>query len=105
MANSIRYSEGTDTIINTSAKIDSLNDEFFSEYTEFYGYVDGELVNCWRGEDADYFKQKAYEAKPNFERLRDILSEYSSYLKNTANAHEARMMDSKEQAVNRCSFD
>ena len=37
--NSIRYSEGTDSIINTAAAISELGDEFFNEYTQLYNLV------------------------------------------------------------------
>ena len=31
--NSIRYAEGTETVVNTAAQISSLGDDFFREYT------------------------------------------------------------------------
>lgn len=105
MANSIRYNDGTDTIVTTAARIDSLNDEFFSEYTEFYSTIDGDLMVNWKGEDSDAFRQRALDAKPHFELLKDIISEYATFLRNTANAHEARMQDSKDQVTSKISFD
>jgi uncharacterized protein YukE len=104
MANSIRYSEGTDTIISTAAKVDSYNDDFYAEYTEFYSIVEGELMSNWKGEDSDMFRQKANDVKPYFESMREIISEYSTFLRNTANAHESRMADSKAQVNTACSF-
>lgn len=104
MANSIRYSEGTDSILNTAAKIDSLNDEFYSEYTEFYSTIEGELMVNWKGEDSDAFRQRANDVKPNFELMKEVIEEYASFLRNTANAHEARMEDSKDQVSTKCSF-
>lgn len=104
-SNSIRYSEGTDSIINTAAAISELGDEFFSEYTQLYDLVEGELSNVWKGEDSNAFKNKVTEEKRYFETMRDIISEYATFLRNTANAHEARMEDSRSQVDSNCAFD
>ncbi|MBQ3947497.1 MAG: hypothetical protein IKS13_00765 [Ruminococcus sp.] len=103
--NSIRYSEGTDSIINTAAAISELGDEFFNEYTQLYNLVEGELSNVWKGEDSDAFKNKVNEEKRYFETMRDIINEYATFLRNTANAHEARMEDSRSQVDSNCAFD
>lgn len=104
MANTIRYSEGTDTIVTTAAKVDSYNDDFYSEYTAFYSVVEGDLMNNWKGEDSDTFRQRANDVRPFFDQMREIISEYSTFLRNTANAHEARMADSKDQVTSKCTF-
>lgn len=104
-SNSIRYSEGTDSIINTAAAISELGDEFFNEYTQLYNLVEGELSNVWKGEDSDAFKNKVNEEKRYFETMRDIINEYATFLRNTANAHEARMEDSRSQVDSNCAFD
>lgn len=103
--NSIRYSEGTDSIINTAAAISELGDEFFNEYTQLYNLVENELSNVWKGEDSDAFKNKVNEEKRYFETMRDIINEYATFLRNTANAHEARMEDSRSQVDSNCAFD
>ena len=103
--NSIRYSEGTDSIINTAAAISELGDEFFNEYTQLYDLVEGELSNVWKGEDSNAFKNKVTEEKRYFETMRDIINEYATFLRNTANAHEARMEDSRSQVDSNCAFD
>ncbi len=103
--NSIRYSEGTDSIINTAAAISELGDEFFNEYTQLYNLVEGELSNVWKGEDSDAFKNKVNEEKRYFETMRDIINEYATFLRNTANAHEARLEDSRSQVDSNCAFD
>ncbi|MBQ3885502.1 MAG: WXG100 family type VII secretion target [Ruminococcus sp.] len=103
--NSIRYSEGTDSIINTAAAISELGDEFFNEYTQLYNLVENELSNVWKGEDSDAFKNKVNEEKRYFETMRDIINEYATFLRNTANAHEARLEDSRSQVDSNCAFD
>lgn len=104
MANSIRYSEGTDAVLNTAAKISSLGDDFFKEYTNLYTLVASDLANCWSGEDYDAFKQVVENEKHFFEAMRDCIEEYATFLRNTANAHEARKDDSKSQATTSCVF-
>ena len=104
MSNYIRYSDGPEAIRRVAAKIDNLNDDFFAEYTEFYSVIDGDLMNNWKGEDSDNFRTKATNEKSHFESMKDVISEYATFLRNTANAHEARMEDSKAQ-VSACNFD
>lgn len=105
MGNSIRYSEGADSIRAIAAKIDNLNDDFYSEYTEFYSIVEGELMSNWKGDDSDAFRAKANDEKSHFESMKDVISEYATFLRNTANAHEARMEDSKDQVGTACAFE
>ncbi len=105
MGNSIRYSEGADSIRKTAAKIDNLNDDFYKEYTEFYSIVEGELMSNWKGDDADAFVTKANDEKGHFESMKEVISEYATFLRNTANAHESRMEDSRDQISSACAFD
>lgn len=98
MGRSIRFSAGTDTIVSTAAKIDNYNDEFYSEYTEFYSVIEGELKANWKGEDSDAFNQKADNVKPLFTEIKEIISDYATCLRNAANAHESRMEESRSQA-------
>lgn len=100
----VRYSEGTDTIVTVSTQIDALGDEFFREYNDLYNLVENELAGGWKGEDYEAFKQKVNEEKHFFESMRDVISEYATFLRNTANAHNARMEDSKSQVQSNCNF-
>jgi len=101
----VRYSEGTDTVVTISTQIDALGDDFFREYNDLYVLVENELSSCWKGEDYEAFRQKVNEEKHFFESMRDVISEYATFLRNTANAHDARMQDSKGQVQNNCNFE
>lgn len=103
--NSIRYGEGTEAIINIATQISSDGDDFFNEYTQLYTLVENELITSWKGEDADAFRQKVNEMKHYFETMRDVITEYATFLRNTANAHDARMEDSKSQVASNCTFE
>lgn len=102
--NSIRYSEGTDAVLNLASKISSLGDDFFKEYTDLYTIVLNDLEACWRGDDYEAFKTVVQDEKHYFEAMRDCINEYATFLRNTANAHEARKDDSKTQATTNCTF-
>lgn len=103
--NSIRYSEGTDSVVNIASQISSLGDDFFREYTQLYNMIENDLAACWKGEDAETFKTKVEGEKHFFESMRDVINEYATFLRNTANAHDARMEDSKGQVQSNCSFE
>lgn len=103
--NSIRYSEGTDSVVNIASQISSLGDDFFREYTQLYNMIENDLAACWKGEDAETFNAKVEGEKHFFESMRDVINEYATFLRNTANAHDARMEDSKGQVQSNCSFE
>jgi predicted Zn-dependent protease len=105
MANhSIRYGEGTDAVINTAAQIDNLGDDFFQEYSELFKLIESELDAVWSGSDYDALRHKAQQARPHFDSMRNVISEYATFLRNTARAHEDRMQDSRNQANSNCGF-
>lgn len=105
MANSIDFSEGTEAVVDISTKIDSLGDDFFKEYTDLYELVANDLAACWKGDDFSAFQAKIEGEKHFFESMRDVISEYATFLRNTANAHDARMEDSKEQVSTNVNFE
>ena len=76
--NSIRYTEGTETVVNIASQITSLGDDFFREYTQLYNMVETDLAACWKGEDAEAFKTKVEGENPFFESMRDVINEYAT---------------------------
>ena len=103
--NTIRYAEGTETVVQVSIDIDNLADEFFTEYNALYLLVENELGTVWRGEDYEAFKQKVNAEKHYFDSMRDVMNEYATFLRNTANANQGRMDDSKSQVETGCDFE
>lgn len=104
MGNTIRYSEGTERVIRIASQIDGLSDDFNNEYSQMYSMIEGELSACWKGEDSDAFREKVGEMKHFFDTMRETMCDYASFLRSTANAHEARLEDSKSSAESNCSF-
>lgn len=104
MPNYIRLTEGTEALRATATKLDTLNDDFFSKYSKFYSIIDSELRMNWKGDDSDAFYRQAQNAKVYFEEMREILTEYSAFLRNTANSNDAREEDSRAQANAQCTF-
>ena len=102
--NTIHYREGTETVVQVSIDIDSLADDFFSEYNALYQLVENQLGTAWKGEDYEAFKQKVNAEKHYFDSMRDVMNEYATFLRNTANANQGRMEDSKSQVETGCGF-
>ena len=98
MAQSIRFSSGTDSVLASAARLDSLNEEFESIFTSFYSTVESDLMTNWKGEDSDAFRQKTADMRSNFESMRDIITEYANFLRSAARAHEARQQESRNAA-------
>lgn len=104
MANTIRYSEGTDRAVQIAAQIDALSDDFNSEYTQMYSMIEGELSSYWKGEDSEAFRERVGDMKHFFDTMREAMSDYAAFLRQTANAHEARMEDSRSMIDTNCKF-
>ena len=96
MANTINYLSGTDAVVAAANKLDSLNDDFFSTYSEFYSLIEGDLMVNWKGEDSDAFRQRCNDTKPHFELMKEIIAEYAAFLRKTAFEHEKRMQESRD---------
>ena len=103
--NIINYSAGTEQVIQVAAQIDALSDDFNNEYTQMYSMIEGELSSAWKGEDSVAFKEKVGEMKHFFDTMRETMNDYASFLRQTANAHEARMEDSRSMAGTACDFE
>jgi WXG100 family type VII secretion target len=102
--NIINYSAGTERVIQIAAQVDALSDDFNNEYTQMYSMIEGELSSAWKGEDSVAFKEKVGEMKHFFDTMRETMNEYATFLRNTANAHEARMDDSRTLIDANCDF-
>jgi len=102
--NTVRYSEGTEMIIQIAAKIVDLSIDFGNEYNQMYSMIESELSAAWKGEDSETFKEKVGEMKQFFDNMRGVMCDYAAFLKNTAVAHEARMENSKAYADSNCSI-
>ncbi len=102
--NIINYSAGTERVIQIAAQVDALSDDFNNEYTQMYSMIEGELSSAWKGEDSVAFKEKVGEMKHFFDTMRETMNEYATFLRNTANAHEARMDDSRTLVDSNCDF-
>ena len=103
MPNVIDFREGTDAVLTTATQLDGLGDEFARIYTSLYTLIESDLAQNWKGEDADAFRNVAENQRPVFESMRDVIGEYATFLRQTANAHEARMQDSRS-ASNQVTF-
>ncbi len=102
--NSINFSDGTDAVVNVSTSIDASGDDFFKAYSALYNLVENELAAAWKGDDYETFKAALNNEKHIYDSMRDVISEYATFLRNTANAHDARMQDSRDQVGQNCTF-
>ena len=102
--NSILYSGGTEKVLQIANQIDLLSEDFKNEYDKMYSMIEVELAAFWKGEDSEAFREKVGQKKIFFENMRETMCDYATFLRNTANAHEARAEDSLEQIDGKCDF-
>lgn len=95
MANIIRFSDGTDAVLTTATQLESLSDDFFRVYTQLYTLIESDIAISWKGDDYDAFRQITEGERHVFDSMREVINEYASFLRSAANAHNARMQDSR----------
>lgn len=75
-----------DRLLHSSKIIDDKNDEFKKLISELYLKIDS-LQNVWSGKDNIAFSNKIKEFQNFINSISMILSQYSEFLKNSANAY------------------
>lgn len=72
---------------NTASKIDSMSDEYQKLYNDLYNEV-GNMSAVWRGEDNIAFTSQIEGFRDDFEKMSQLMKEYSQFLKTAAQTYE-----------------
>lgn len=78
-------------------KVDDLADKYLAEYTALYNAVT-EMQSAWSGVDNTAYTNQIGGFKDDFQRMENLMREYSSFLKETANKYRATQADIKTKA-------
>lgn len=71
---------------STATQIDGLADSYNSSYTTLFNTVQ-ELRNAWEGRDNVAFTSQIEGFRDDFQRMEQLMREYSAFLKKSANAY------------------
>lgn len=104
MANVRGLSNGTDELRSSASKLSNLATEFYKEYEAIYSLYDNELKSSWIGSGDKEFRANVENMKPNFEKLHELINEYSSQLINVADSYDSQEQDIRA-AVSNITFE
>ena len=86
-------------LIESANYIDEINDEYHRLYNQLNSDVDG-LSMSWQGKDNIAFTNQIKEFNDDFNQVSVLLSQYSNFLKNSANSYR-QTQDELVNQVNR----
>ncbi|MDO5382317.1 MAG: WXG100 family type VII secretion target [Eubacteriales bacterium] len=73
--------------------------DYESKYTQLYNAID-ELRNAWSGTDNVAYTERIEAFRNDFEYMKSLMDEYSSYLSKTANTYEETQNEIASKAKN-----
>lgn len=87
-----------DQMRSVANEVDSLADEYSTKYQNFLKEVDTLTTTDFIGEDADAFKEKAEAFRPDFNKMKELMNEYATFIRRAAEQYKETEMNLKQQA-------
>lgn len=74
---------------NAALKIENLTNQYHNDYTELYSLVDSlSDLGAWQGTDNVAFVNQIKQFKNDFERMEQLMKDYSGFLRKTASGYK-----------------
>ncbi len=74
---------------SAALKIENLTSQYHNDYTELYSLVDSlNDLGAWQGADNVAFVNQIKEFKNDFERMEQLMKDYSGFLRKTASGYK-----------------
>ena len=73
-----------ENLIAKAAQVDSKASEYYNEYRGLLGDVQELTGTDWTGEDANAFREKVEGFEPDFNKMKELMNEYASFLREAA---------------------
>lgn len=80
--NSIRVTP--ESLIARAAQVDGKAGEYYNEYRGLLNDVQELTGTDWTGEDANAFREKVEGFEPDFNKMKELMNEYASFLREAA---------------------
>lgn len=72
-----------------AAKVDEEAQKYYSEYRGLLTDVDTLTSSDYKGEDADAFRNKVNNFEPDFNKMKELMNEYASFLRQAADNYQS----------------
>lgn len=67
-----------------AAKVDNKAAEYYNRYRSLLSDVENFTSSDWTGEDANAFRQKVQGFEPDFSKMKELMEQYASFLRQAA---------------------
>lgn len=84
---------------NQAKKVDDEAESYYGEYNNLLKDVETLTESDWKGDDADKFREKVRGFEHDFSRMKGLMNDYATYLRQAADAYESRQ-DNTINAIN-----
>lgn len=85
-----------ETLRAQAAKVDQEAQNYYSEYQGLLRDVDEFTATDYKGADAEAFKNKVYNFEPDFNKMKELMNEYASFLRQAADNYD----NTQENVIN-----
>lgn len=82
-----------ETLRVQAAKVDEEADRYYNEYHNLLNDVEELTSTDWTGEDANEFREKVHNFEPDFNKMKELMNDYASYLRQAAHNYDGRVND------------
>ncbi len=75
-------------LIEKAGQVDSKASEYYNEYRGLLSDVESLTGSDWTGEDANAFREKVEGFEPDFNKMKELMNEYASFLREAAKNYQ-----------------
>ena len=81
-----------------ASDIDNLAESYETDYQKFLSEVETLTTTDWKGTDADAFRTKVSEFRDDFAKMKQLMNDYATFIRQTAIEYENTQNHVKQQA-------
>lgn len=78
----------TQSLTNKAGDVDAKAAEYMSHYESLLNDVNTLTTTDWQGEDATAFRNQVEGFREDFQKMRDLMGEYASFLREAAGKYD-----------------
>lgn len=84
-----------ETLESQAGKVDQKASEYYNDYVRLLNEVRDMTSTDWKGEDAEAFKAKVEAFETDFSKMKSLMDDYASYLRQAAKNYRETQINVK----------
>lgn len=81
-----------------ATEVDNLADDYENLYRKFLSEVENLTTTDWKGTDADAFREQVKGFSDDFSKMKQLMNDYATFIRQTADSYEETQNNLKQQA-------